>query len=133
MSDEKRALVAPTIRERYEGVPYGWCPALLKGFRILIVRDWPYFRWTFLLDAILALCFMDLLLLPIFRYLKLSWLGLVYLFVIAANYVLWKVKPLKFSETTVKPSELLSILRAQGATLMFDAYAIQLQKKASAK
>lgn len=127
MPDEKRLAVIRIVKEQYEGLPYGWIPALLKGIRILTGRDWPYFRWVFFLDISFALMLIDL---PLFLFLKypvVAWLIPAYLVVIIFNWVLWKFWPLVFSEWTGKPCDLLRLLQLQEGSFLFDAFAVQQQ------
>jgi hypothetical protein len=131
--DEKRTLVVKTAREDFEGEPYGWLPVLLKGFRIITGRDWPYFRYTFLFDIGLVLTLLDIPFLLVLGHPVFSWLIFVYLSVISFNYFYWRIKPLKFSGLTIKPNDLLYIMCDQGASLVFDAYAISQQQRDESK
>lgn len=76
------------------GKPYSLKVVIMKGIRIIMGRDWPYFRWRFFFDIALFLIFLDI---PLMLYLKtptLSFLIVIYLIVICANYIIWKTYPL---------------------------------------
>lgn len=128
MPDEKRLEVVQFLKEHCVGVPYGWLPVFVKAFRILAGRDWPYFRWKFFGDIALALIFLDLPLMFLTGHPIISWVIPAYLAVIGFNSVLWRFKPLKLSEWTGKPIDILRMLQSQGGTFVFDAYSIEQQR-----
>lgn len=121
ISDEQRAQMTENLQALL-GTKYGWSAVLLKGFLILSARDWPYFRWRFFADIALALFLLDLPAILLLGYPVLSWLIPCYLTLIVFHGLLWKVKPLNFTEWTVKPCDMLSVILRSGGTLMFDAY-----------
>lgn len=131
MPDEKRAEVARAVRESYEGRPYGWIPALRKGMRILVGRDWPAFRWSFFVDISLFIFLLDLPFLLVVEHPVLTWLMLVLLSLIAWNAVYWRIRPLKFNESTAKPTDILRLIQFSGGSFLFDGYAIQQQASCS--
>lgn len=127
MADDKRAEMAESLKTNL-GRPYGWAAVLMKGLSILSARDWPYFRWRFAVDIVLLLLVIDLPALLFLHRPVITWLIPVYLLLIAAHWALWKVRPLKFSEWTGKPCDMLSIIQQSGGTLMFDAYQLWQQQ-----
>lgn len=129
MPDEKRLQVSRLLAEHFTGVPYGWLSVLVKAFRILTARDWPYFRWAFFGDIAIALLLLDLPLLLIAGHPIISWGIPAYLALIVFNSGLWRFQPLKLSEWTGKPVDILRMLQSQGGTFVFDAYSIQRQRK----
>ena len=133
MPDDKRMAVVEMIKEKYEGVPYGWLPALLKGLRILTGRDWPAFRWTFFLDVSLILLIFDIPFLLLLHHPVATWLVPIHLSFIAFNSALWRVRPLKFSESTAKPSDILKLLQSIGGSFILDAFAVHQQAAAESK
>jgi hypothetical protein len=120
--EDKRDEIEPLIRSKWEGWPYGYRVILIKGLRIIVGRDWPYFRWAFLLDIALILFVLDLPFLLYFRFPVISLLILVYLLIISFNRILWQFKPLKFDENTSYPCQFLNSLYWSGkGTFFFDA------------
>jgi len=106
------------------GTPYGWVWVIIKGYRILSARDWPYFSWRFFTDISLVIAILDI---PLILYLNqptLIWLILAYFLVILAHSLLWKVAPLQFNERTGKPCDMLTILMQSESTFIFDAPSI---------
>lgn len=125
--DSDRAKMVGSLRSHL-GTPYGWSAVLLKGLLILSGRDWPYFRWRFAADITLALLILDLPALALLHRPVLTWLIPLYLSLIAFHWLFWKVRPLKFTEWTGKPCDMLSIVQHSGGTLMFDGYQLAQQQ-----
>jgi hypothetical protein len=123
MPSEKRDLLVATFKQQV-GRPYGWRPVLIKGLRILTGRDWPYFRWSFLFDAGVALTVCDLPFLIQTGRPVVLWLLPAYAAAIVGAYVLWRVRGLRFSEDTVKPGEFLEVALHSGASIVLDGSAV---------
>jgi len=126
MPPEKRSLLVASFKQQV-GRPYGWRPVMMKGLRILMGRDWPYFRWSFLFDAGVLLAICDLPFLVRTGHPVLLWLLPAYSAVIACAYVLWRVKGLSFSEDTAKPGQLLEVALHSGASIVLDGSAVDQQ------
>ena len=129
MSDKTRVKFEQYIREHYEGAHYAFLTAALKGVRIILGRDWKYFRWSFLFDLALTLSVLDFPLYFILGYPALIWLLVVYLLAIPINYCLWRIRPLQFTEKSGKPNELLEFLWSQGASFGVDIYSVWRQRE----
>jgi hypothetical protein len=129
MPDEKRSEVVGALRELL-GMPYGWLPVLLKGLRIVTGRDWPYFQWKVFLDLSVAVSLLDLPFWLLLHHPVLSWLIPAHLGVVMLNAILWRIRPLRFTEWTGKPSDALHMLQRLGGTFMLDALALHQQARA---
>jgi hypothetical protein len=126
LSDTERAGMVESLKSNL-GRPYGWAAVLTKGLMILSGRDWPYFRWHFAADIALLLLVLDLPALLLLHHPVLTWAIPAYFILIVANWMLWKIRPLKFSAWTGKPCDMLSIIQQSGGTFMFDAYQLSQQ------
>jgi hypothetical protein len=129
-SKEQRKDASEALRS-FEGRPYGYLAVLVKAVRILTGRDWPYFRWKFAGDIAILLAAADL------PFIMLSsgsphllWLLLPYSALILFNAVLWCLWPLRLTEWTGKPIDLMRALQASGGALAADLYSLQRNYKA---
>ncbi|UOF13247.1 hypothetical protein IEQ11_16000 [Lysobacter capsici] len=130
MSEAERLNVVKRCRKMV-GIPYGWRVVFVKGLRIATARDHSYFRWKFAIDICITLLLLDviptlLLSAPFF-----SWAIPAYATLILLNLVASRFKPLKFSESTAKPCDALTMIKRSGGRLLFDGFRIKQQYEAN--
>jgi hypothetical protein len=90
---------------KYVGIPYGYKDAYCKGLRILLARDWPYFRWRFFVDTAVLLIAADLPFIMLLRTPIFSWLVIVHFGLIAFHRWLWPRKPFPPDAAHGKPAD----------------------------
>ena len=125
MPDEKRTEVVELLHSKFRGVPYGWAAVRLKATRILMARDWPYFRWKFAFDFAVIIGVLDIPFLLAVGAPVLLWMLPAYLCLVTFNAALWRVRPLPFTEWTGKPIDVLRMLQAVGGHFVMDAYSLR--------
>lgn len=113
------------------GMPYSWRSVLRILVRILSGRDVPSFRFKFLLDAILVLAVLDIPFLLSNRTPTILWLGTLYVAVIIANRLLWRVSPPPAGGNNMKPGDVLLLLESLGAQRLWDGNAVNKQREIS--
>ncbi len=116
--DERERFVSRQLSLR--GTPYGKLVVYYKAYQILSGRDWRHFRWRFAADVILSILVLDIPALATLHHPVVSWLIPMYLAMVVLHSLLWKVRPLKQSESTAKPNDMIAIVMSSGATLIYD-------------
>jgi len=116
--DERRKFVSRQLS--LQGTPYGKRVVYSKAYQIVSGRDWRHFRWRFATDVILTLLILDIPALAMLHHPVASWLIPVYLAIVGFHWLLWKVRPLKRNESTVKPNDMIATVMSSGATLIYD-------------
>jgi len=99
------------------GYQYGWNAVLKKFCRIIMGRDIPYYRISYIFDFLTILLILDVLPFLIFNKFIFVWLIIPYLFLVLLNRLLWKLVPLPVDKYYVKPIDIYKKLIINGAEI----------------
>lgn len=90
---DKRREIETTLNLMKDRVYYDKVLVLKKGLYIVSGRDWSLYRWTFLIDIVLTLIFLELLIFPFIKLPVFSFFIVVYLLILLINRIVWGKKP----------------------------------------
>jgi hypothetical protein len=113
---------SPQSFSNYVGIPYGFQHVYRKALRILLGRDWPYFRWRFFVDTSLLFVVADLPFLILLRTPVFSWLVVLYLALIAFHAWLWPRRPFNPDAAHGKPADAVPWMLSVGARFLLDPH-----------
>ena len=119
-TEEERLQLVDIWRSQI-GNRYGLSSAVRKGLRILIGRDWAFFRWRLAADICIPLILFTVIILPFGGTLWLMYACLLYLVSVAGNAALWRLLPPKYDEHWAKPCDVINDAYAYHYEFIVDA------------
>jgi len=112
-------------KNKLVGQPYNWSWVISKGILILTCREHVYFRFSFLIDILLVLLFLDFPFLYFGGFPFLLCCYPVYLILIFSNYLRSLKKPVKIESNTAKPIEVYLLALEHGGSVLLDPRKVQ--------
>jgi hypothetical protein len=110
----------------YAGKRYSYWSAVWKGLNIIAGRNWPYFRWKFVVDLIFL---MILVVIPVWGADGLPFVGLAgacYGGLVLVNAIRWRLSPLHPDHPSLGvPADILHFFEFNQATIIGDAYSVR--------